>query len=340
MTTTLLPSPTEVEYLVATEVEYLPVCGACGGRAERLKRLGGIGRPLCPNCYQRAKRAAYAAQEALGTASRRVTIQDLYGALVGAGLGRRTIQQYMRAIWRAEEWFEAQGWSLARATPTQIAAFADTLPLTHSTRTILRASLRHYWTVSEHPKPPTAAIRVPPQEAMICRALDDDDARTLAAAARSHGGREGFAVLLGLYQALRREEIASMTWRGFEQVEGCMKIFGKGAKTRTIPVHPVVDQALRGLPRSGEWIFAGKSRGTHVSPATIWQWTRDLATSAGLPPIRTHWLRHTGLATMNDATGDLRTVQAFAGHSKPETTAGYTRATKRKLLEAVLSLDY
>lgn len=46
------------------------------------------------------------------------------------------------------------------------------------------------------------------------------------------------------------------------------------------------------------------------------------------------------LATANDNTGDLRAVQSFAGHAKPETTSLYTRANARRLAAVVASIDY
>ncbi len=67
---------------------------------------------------------------------------------------------------------------------------------------------------------------------------------------------------------------------------------------------------------------------------------RDLADEAGVGPVRPHDLHHTCLATQNDRTGDLRAVQAFAGHSKPETTSGYTRARDEALKKLSEALDY
>ena len=149
---------------------------------------------------------------------------------------------------------------------------------------------------------------------------------------------KGLAVVLGLYQALRREEIATLTWDAFAE-EGWMTIQGKNDKRRTIPVHPAVTEYLARVSPSGAHVFPGMT-GNTVNPATIWAWIRDVAEEAGVVGVRPHRLRHTALATLNDVTGDLRTVQAFAGHSNPLTTAGYTRATRKRLLAAVAALDY
>lgn len=187
-------------------------------------------------------------------------------------------------------------------------------------------------------------MRVPPKPQMVCRALDDDDddARRLATAAREDGGRHGLAVILGLYQALRREEIATTRWDGVDEA-GWLTVMGKGSKRRRIPLHAVTLEALRAVQESREdtsdWVFPGRFGGP-VNPTTVWQWVRDLAQEAGLPPIKCHWTRHTALASQNDATGDLRAVQAFAGHSRPEVTSGYTRAKDTALRKVVDSLDY
>jgi hypothetical protein len=43
-------------------------------------------------------------------------------------------------------------------------------------------------------------------------------------------------------------------------------------------------------------------------------------TKAGIPNLSPDRLRHTAIATVNDATGDLRTAQEFARHADIETT--------------------
>lgn len=263
---------------------------------------------------------------------------DVRGSLLGLGLAPRSASLYASTIKAARTYFDSQGWDLDRATGEQVATYAATRPLTFGVRSTLRISLWHYWEFVDHPKPPLKAVRCPPKPAMVCKALDDDDARLLAKAARARRDHKGMAVVLGLYQGMRREEIASAPWRGFDG-EGWMKVVGKGAKSRTIPVHPVTAEALTALDRGDEWLFPGRLNG-HVSTATIWNWVRAVADEAGVGLVRPHWLRHTCLATQNDNTGDLRSVQHFAGHSRPETTSGYTRATRRRLLAVTLSVDY
>lgn len=265
-------------------------------------------------------------------------VADLWTGLTGAGLSPRTVQLYTRVIWSAEQWFAEQGWKLDRADVAQVVAYARTRPQTYSTLGMLRWALDHYWQMVGHPSPPLKAIRVPPAPRSACLALEEDDARILAKAARARRDNLGFAVCLGLYAGLRREEIASLPWAAFMD-NGDLKVVGKGSRTRRFPLHPVIAELADERTQRGRWVFSGRKDG-HVCPTTVWVWVRRVAEEAGVPLVRPHRLRHTSLATANDATGDLRAVQDFAGHAKPETTARYTRATSRRLRAVVESIDY
>ena len=152
------------------------------------------------------------------------------------------------------------------------------------------------------------------------------------------GDRRGLAVLCGLYLALRRSEIARLRWDQID--DATLKVVGKGDKTAWLPVHSKLAVVFLCWPgeRVGA-VFLGR-RGNPVAPATVWTWTAQVAEEAGLGKVRTHQLRHTALAALNDATGDLRATQSFARHSKPETTSHYTRTTARRLRQVVEELDY
>jgi integrase/recombinase XerD len=266
------------------------------------------------------------------------TPANLRDSLIERGLGPKSVGLYLRTIQAAEGWCEAQGTDLARVGPSLIAEYLTTVPASWSSRKGLRSALKHYWEIIERDRPPLGAVKVPPKPAMECRALDEEDARRLAKTARARRDLKGFAVALGLYEALRREEIATLRWDAFDEDEW-LTIHGKGGRRRTIPIHPVIVDLLTDLPRADEYVFPGRFGGPS-NPATIWAWVREVAEVAGVGLVRPHWLRHTCLATQNDNTGDLRSVQHFAGHSRPETTAGYTRATRSRLMAVTLSVDY
>ena len=73
----------------------------------------------------------------------------------------------------------------------------------------------------------------------------------------------------------------------------------------------------------------------------MWLWCRERVSRQALGfEVATHVLRHTAIATLNDATHDLRAAQEFARHLSPETTVLYTRVSRRRLVEAVAAIDY
>ena len=59
-----------------------------------------------------------------------------------------------------------------------------------------------------------------------------------------------------------------------------------------------------------------------------------------MPSTRTNVTPGGAIATALDNTRDLRAVQDLAGHARPETTAGYTRVRKNRLVDAVAALAY
>lgn len=186
----------------------------------------------------------------------------LRAELLGRGLGPRTATQYARTITTAQMWMSAAGTNLADASPVLVAEYALRLPPTFASRGNLRCALRHYWDMVERDKPPLRAIRVPPQPRRHCQALDEDDARRLAKTARARGDDRGLAVALGLYQALRREEIASLPWSAVG--EGWLTVHGKKDIVADIPLHPVIAEWLHALPRLDTHVFPGGVSG-HIS---------------------------------------------------------------------------
>lgn len=259
--------------------------------------------------------------------------------LIGVGLAPRSVRIYQSEAQTAESWCDTNGVDLATIGAEDVAEYLRTRRASWATRKAIRSTLGHYWTWCGRAAPPIGAVRVPPKPRMVCRALEPDDARILAKAARHRGDGPGLAVALGLYLGLRREEIATLRWAEVDLELGWATITGKGGVQAGIPIHPVALRLLADWPCRSSYIFPGR-RGGPCSPATIWHWTRLVASAAGVGKVTTHQLRHTCLATMHDATGDLRATQTFARHARPETTAGYTRTTSAALRRVVAALDF
>ena len=273
-----------------------------------------------------------------------VSVEDL----LGLGLSPRSAYYYARTVDKAARFLEERGTDLAACGPADVAAFAQTVKNTYAARTLCRSSLKAAWAVLERHDGPLRAVRVPPRPRMRCRALPEATAVQLERAAWERGDERGLAVLVGLYAALRRFEIAQLRWEDFTLDErgrpDWIRVQGKGDVIAEVPVHPVLAEALYPVMRRTGWVFPGRTtkarRDSHVSAATIWSYVREVAEDAGLGPVRTHVLRHTALAEANDRSEDLRGTQEFARHARPEQTAGYTRVQALRLKRLVAMIDY
>lgn len=268
------------------------------------------------------------------------------GHFLALGKSWRTAYIYLRMIERAEAFLETRGKTLLTADPVDVALLAETVRRSHSSRSQLRAALVASWDVLGRFDGPARAVRVPPKPRGRCRALEPEAATMLEQAAWARAEAEddrGLAVLMGLYAALRRAEIACRRWEELEDdyrghpawlVVHC----GKGEVTGEVPVHPLLAVMLERRRRRSGWMFPSP-RGGPVSPATIWHWTVLVGRDAGLK-VTTHLLRHTSLAECNDRSENLRATQEIARHSRPEITAIYTRATRRNMMAVVSMIDY
>ncbi len=256
--------------------------------------------------------------------------------LIGRGLSEKSTSTYSRYVAHAEKWMTKHDIILADALPSEVADYvSQSVKFSHSSRGQAAAALGHYWNWKGRTDSPVKAIRVPQQPDMVCRAIEDDQARDLVKVALGWHP-EGLAVLFGMYLALRAAEIAAAEWERLSSDKAWYTVTGKNAKTATLPVHPILQDELEG---GTGFVFPGRFGG-HVKPTTVWSWSKTVAAAAGIETFTTHQLRHTALTRANDTMGDLRAVQTFARHRHPEQTAGYTRTKQTRLREVSDSLDY
>ncbi len=140
-------------------------------------------------------------------------------------------------------------------------------------------------------------------------------------------------ILFALLAGLRRSEIAQVHSRDIvpDLVGLSVRVVGKGGKTRVIPLHPALADALRG--REG-FLFPGKIDG-HISGDRV----GHLLTRALGGGWSGHTLRHR-FATQTYAHGhDLFATQRLLGHSQPQTTLRYTQLEDDSLRAAIHGLD-
>jgi integrase len=141
--------------------------------------------------------------------------------------------------------------------------------------------------------------------------------------------RTRLMVGLAAYAGLRCAEIARL--RAEDVACGRIRVFGKGRRPRSVPVHPRLLPLLEAAPPSG---FLFPSGDGHLTPGHV---SRLLSAALG-PGWTGHTLRHAFATSALAATGDLRAVQILLGRASPTTTARYTQVADERLVDVVRAI--
>jgi integrase/recombinase XerD len=124
---------------------------------------------------------------------------------------------------------------------------------------------------------------------------------------------------------------------------GFLRVFGKGAKERVVPVGGRAAEALRsyltaGRPafvktRTGSALFLSE-RGGALSRKTLWVIVQKYAAKAGIERgVKPHQLRHSFASHLLGGGADLRSIQEMLGHANLATTQIYTAVEDKRLVE-------
>lgn len=202
-----------------------------------------------------------------------------------------------------------------------------------NTRRGYRGSLRAFYSwamatgrVRESPAHLLPPVRVPRGKP---RPTPEDGYRE---ALRRANDRETLMIMLAARLGLRRGEVARVRREDVERdlLGYALRVVGKGGHTRLVPMPD--DLARMILARPEGWVFPS-SHGGHLTPAYVGKMVTRL-----LPGAHTmHTLRHRAGTVAYASTRDLRAVQEFLGHSKPETTAIYVEVPDGAVRAAMMA---
>lgn len=145
-----------------------------------------------------------------------------------------------------------------------------------------------------------------------------------------------------LYAAgLRVSELCGLRPLNFDPQTGLLRIFGKGAKERFVPVHSAAAGFLSSYLK--EWrplfspvqdfIFLNRS-GKGLTRQGVWKMIKERALQAGInKDISPHSFRHSFATHLLEGGADLRSVQILLGHEDITATEIYTHVQQTRLME-------
>lgn len=137
---------------------------------------------------------------------------------------------------------------------------------------------------------------------------------------------------------IRLSELVGLDVKDVDPIDESVRVFGKGAKERIVPVGTPALEAISRYRHEAKILagplFINKSR-KRISARSVWLSLRKNIAAAGLPASTSpHKLRHTFATHMLDAGADLRSVQSLLGHASLSTTQIYTHVTAERLRRA------
>lgn len=221
------------------------------------------------------------------------------------------------------------------------------------------AAARSFFSWAEHshrlPNNPAAGLRSPRPDRRLPATLDIAQIRAVldamaeridpSADADSLASRyRDLAIVEVLYSSgMRVSEVCGLNLGDIDSDRGLIRVFGKGAKERLVPLGAPAERALRQWcalrshragPNAGQAIFVG-DRGARIDPRVVRRLVhRALASVPETPDLGPHGLRHAMATHLLEKGADLRSVQEILGHSSLATTQLYTHVTTERLRRA------
>jgi integrase/recombinase XerC len=181
---------------------------------------------------------------------------------------------------------------------------------------------------------PCAGLRAPKSARRLPAALSPDQAVRLVAIEGDDplAVRDRALFELAYSSGLRLSELSGLDVAAVDLPAGEVRVWGKGAKERIVPVGGPARDAIRawlavraGLPTGAtEAMFVSRS-GRRIAPRAIERRLAVWAVRRGLPQhVHPHMLRHSFASHLLQSSGDLRAVQEMLGHASIASTQVYT----------------
>lgn len=187
--------------------------------------------------------------------------------------------------------------------------------------------------------------RAPKRPRTLPRPASPEDAVELAenaaeAASAPWIGARDLAILLLLYGAGLRVAEALSLRANVLPIGSTLRVTGKRAKTRVVPIVPAVREAIDDYVKQSPWPLSGDvplfvgARGGPLNPDLVRRAVAAARRRLGLPDTLTpHALRHSFATHLLARGADLRALQELLGHASLSSTQIYTAVDAARLLD-------
>ena len=211
----------------------------------------------------------------------------------------------------------------------------------------LRAFYRYLRLEGKAQKDPTSNFRAPKLPRKVPRFLDKRDMEKLLiypAGEAFAKVRAAAAIELLYASGIRVSELLGLRLESVNFQQGWLRVFGKGAKERMVPVNAAALSRLKeylasrqrkfgGQPAADE-LFVNRS-GQALSRQQMWKDIVTFGREAGVEiKPHPHLFRHTFASHLVQGGADLRSVQEMLGHASLNTTQIYAHVDKGDIKRA------
>lgn len=276
--------------------------------------------------------------------------------------GRRpaTIEAYRRDINQFLSWCEESGVRLTGVDISTLEKFVISLKdreFAESSIARMAASLRGFFSYAVEEglleSNPTTQLLLGKRKKSLPKPMSEEQIMVLldSITISNPGDLRDLALLEFLYgTGCRVSEAIGVTLGDIDFAEGLVRVTGKGAKQRLVPIGAKLTEALRlYLGPDGRQLLLRESnsqhlfingRGGQLSRQGVDLIVRKRGLAAGLPVahLSAHIFRHSCATHMLEHGADIRVVQELLGHASIATTQTYTAVAasslKREYLDA------
>jgi len=271
---------------------------------------------------------------------------------VEGGLSVNTVEAYRRDLSKFHSYLQRQGVApLGPLTPETFTGFLRSLQETQLSRassvrclSAIRGWLR--FLIRERMIKESPAIGLAPvsRGVRLPKTLSQQDVTALldlGAVPTPEDLRDRTMVEVLYATGLRVSELVMTEVAHMNLDVGYLRVTGKGAKQRLVPIGEVARQLLQQYveearprllkERASRYVFVSR-RGGPLTRQAFWKLLRSRARRAGITQvISPHMIRHSFATHLLEGGADLRSVQVMLGHANIATTEIYTHIERGRL---------